>query len=323
MQDDVQKIELNRLKFFPIMMFAIVMGLSGLTITYQKAAEFMGFPHFIGYVLMVLVTIIFLLVSAIYILKFVRYPKAVAKEFAHPVRINFFSAVSISMLMLAIIYKDVYPSISALFWYPGTLLHLFMTLYTITFWINHNQEVAHSNPAWFIPIVGNILVPVAGVGFANEHILMYFFSVGLFFWVILFAVVLNRIIFHNQLAQKFMPTLFIFLAPPAVGFIAYYKMYGELDTFAMFLFNIAIFFTLLLAFMYRNFMKLKFFISWWAFVFPVAAMAISSMLMYHLTKDNTLYILSLIMIAVTTVMTAVVLVKTIQHMRKHEICIQE
>ncbi len=198
-----------------------------------------------------------------------------------------------------------------------------MTLYTITFWINHNQEVAHSNPAWFIPIVGNILVPVAGVGFVNEHILMYFFSVGLFFWVILFAVVLNRIIFHKQLAQKFMPTLFIFLAPPAVGFIAYYKMVGELDTFAMFLFNIAIFFTLLLAFMYKNFMKLKFFISWWAFVFPVAAMAIASMLMYHLTKDGTLYVLSLIMIAVTTAMTGIVLMKTLQHMKKHEICIQE
>lgn len=323
MQDDIQTLELNRLKFFPIMMYAIVMGMSGLTITYQKAAEFIHFPHFLGSFLMFVVTVLFFAISAVYILKYIRYPKAVAKEFAHPVRINFFSAVSISMLMLAIIYKEAFPTISAIFWYPGTILHLFMTLYTIMFWINHNQEVAHSNPAWFIPIVGNILVPVAGVGFVNEHILMYFFSVGLFFWVILFAVVLNRIIFHKQLAQKFMPTLFIFLAPPAVGFIAYYKMVGELDTFAMFLFNIAIFFTLLLAFMYKNFMKLKFFISWWAFVFPVAAMAIASMLMYHLTKDGTLYVLSLIMIAVTTAMTGIVLMKTLQHMKKHEICIQE
>ena len=323
MQDDVQKIELNRLKFFPIMMYAIVMGLSGLTITYQKAAEFVGFPHFLGYILMGITTLVFLVISAVYILKQIRYPQAVAKEFAHPVRINFFSAISISMLMLAIIYKDVYPSISAFFWYPGMIFHLTMTLYTIRFWINNDQEVAFANPAWFIPIVGNILVPVGGIGFVNEQILMFFFSIGLFFWVVLFTVLLNRIIFHNQLAQKFMPTLFIFLAPPAVGFISYYKMIGELDTFAFFLFNVAVFFTLLLAFMYKNFMKLKFFISWWAFVFPVAAMAIASMLMYHITQNIGIYYLALIMIAVTTLMTAIVLFKTIQHMQKHEICIQE
>ena len=40
-----QQAEENRLKYFPIMMFAIVMGLSGLTIVYQKAGEILGFNH--------------------------------------------------------------------------------------------------------------------------------------------------------------------------------------------------------------------------------------------------------------------------------------
>lgn len=315
--------EKNRLKFFPIMMFAVVMGLSGLTITYQKAALWLNFPHIIGEVLMYVTTAVFLVISLIYLKKFFKYKDAVQNEFSHPVRINFFAAVSISMLMLAIIFKESYPFLSAIFWYPGTLLHFYLTMRTISFWINENQQLDHSNPAWFIPIVGNVLVPAAGVGFVDLGLLLYFFSVGIFFWIILFAVILNRIIFHNQMVVKFMPTLFILIAPPAVGFISYFKMFGVIDTFALILFNLALFFTFLVAFMYKNFIKIKFFISWWAFVFPLAAMAISAMLMYSQNNCMFLLLLSYVMIAVMTAIVSIVIYQTVLHIKKEEICIKE
>jgi len=321
--DEVLACENNRVKFFPIMMYAMVMGMSGLTIMYQKAALWLGFSESIGMVLMVLSTALFMVISLIYLGKYIKYTSVVKKEFSHPIRLNFFAAISISMLMLAIIYKEVNVSVAALFWYGGAILHFYLTMHTISFWINHNQKLDHSNPAWFIPVVGNVLVPVGGVGFASQGVLMYFFSCGIFFWVILFAILLNRIIFHHQLAVKFMPTMFILIAPPAVGFIAYYKMFGVIDFFATMLFNLALFFTLLVAFMYKNFVKIKFFISWWAFVFPLAAMAISSMLMYHETKDATLLALSYVMVTVTTVVIAIVIYQTVAHMRKGEICVQE
>ena len=319
----MQEVEQNRLKFFPIMMYATVMGMSGLTIMYQKAALWLGFSALIGEGLMAITTLLFGAISVIYIAKFLKYFPAVKKEFSHPVRINFFAAVSISMLMLAIIYKEHYPSVAALFWYPGALLHFYLTMHTISFWINNNQELDHSNPAWFIPIVGNVLIPVAGVGFASQGVLLYFFSTGIFFWVILFAILLNRIIFHHQMANKFMPTMFILIAPPAVGFIAYVKIYEVVDTFAMILFNLALFFTFLIAFMYKNFIKIKFFISWWAFVFPVAAMAISTMLMYQQTQDLPLLVLAYTMIAVTSVIITIVIYQTLIHMQKGDICVQE
>lgn len=315
--------EHNRIKFFPIMMYAIVMGMSGLTIMYQKAALWLSMSAWIGTVLMGISTLLFCVITLIYVVKYLKYAPAVQKEFSHPIRLNFFAAISISMLMLAIVYKEVYPPVAALFWYPGTVLHFYLTMYTVSFWINRNQELEHSNPAWFIPIVGNLLVPVGGVGFASHGILMYFFSCGLFFWIVLFAILLNRIIFHHQLVVKFMPTMFILIAPPAVGFIAYFKMYGTIDAFATILFNLALFFTLLLAFMYKNFVKIKFFISWWAFVFPLAAMAISTMLMYHETKDVVLRGLSYAMVAVTSVVIAVVAYQTVLHMQRGEICVQE
>lgn len=315
--------EQNRIKNFPIMMYAIVMGMSGLTITYQKAHLWLGFSSIIGNILMVLTSLIFIVVSIVYIIKYIKYKTSVKKEFSHPIRLNFFAAASISMLMLSIIFKEVNPTISSYLWYPGTVLHFYLTMHTISFWINHNQEIDHSNPAWFIPIVGNLLVPVGGIGFVSNGVLMYFFSVGLFFWFVLFSIIFNRIIFHHQLAVKFVPTLFIFIAPPAVAFIAYFKMFGVIDTFAIILFNIAIFFTLLITFMYKSFLKIKFFISWWAFVFPIAAMAISTMLMYHKTDDFILLMLSYFMVAVTSLIIIIVMYQTIKNITNHNVCVEE
>lgn len=315
--------ENSRVKFFPIMMYAMVMGMSGLTMMYQKAALWLGVSDMIGSGLMIVSTVLFVVISLIYLGKYIKYTPMVQKEFSHPIRLNFFAAISISMLMLAIIYKEVNVNVASIFWYAGAVLHFYLTMHTISFWINNNQELDHSNPAWFIPVVGNVLVPIGGVGFASQGVLMYFFSCGIFFWVILFAILLNRIIFHHQLAVKFMPTLFILIAPPAVGFIAYYKMFAVIDVFATMLFNLALFFTLLVAFMYKNFIKIKFFISWWAFVFPLAAMSISAMLMYHETKDSMLLALSYVMVAVTTVVITIVLYQTVSHMLKGEVCVQE
>jgi tellurite resistance protein len=313
----------NRLQYFPVMMFAIVMGLSGLTIVWQKAGMWLDMPKMIGEYLMYIDTAVFVVISLTYLVKLLVYPKEVAEEWNHPVRINFFAAITISLLMLAIIYKEEYRVISSYFWYAGAVLHTYLTLHTISHWINHNHELKHSNPAWFIPIVGNLLVPVGGIGFAPAPILMYFFSIGFFFWVILFAVLLNRIIFHHQLAQKFMPTLFIFLAPPAVAFISYFKLYHQLDMFATTLFNLAVFFTLLLIFMIRSFFGLKFFISWWAFVFPVAAMGISSLLMYHITKDAPMLYASYAMLAATTLVILIVFLYTVRCAFRGKICVQD
>lgn len=314
---------IKRLEHFPIMLFAVVMGFSGLTIAYEKAHEFFGFPSFIGQVLMGLDGLLFVVIAAVYGMKWLRYPAQVQKEFSHPVRINFFAAISISLLLLSIVTHGISSTVALPLFYAGVVLHTFFTLHTISFWINHNFEITHSNPAWFIPIVGNVIIPVAGAGFVSPEFLMFYFSIGMLFWVVLFTVIFYRIIFHHQLAQKFIPTLFILIAPPAVGFIAYIKMGQPFDLFAHFLLDIGLFFTFLLFFMYKNFLKLKFFISWWAFTFPLAAITIATMLAYHLGGAEIYRYLSYLFLLVTTVVVSLVAIRTLEHMLKKEICIPE
>lgn len=322
-QEECSLVPVNRLQFFPIMMFAVIMGLSGLTIVYQKAQDILGIGGTVGFILSQIDSVLFAGIILFYLAKMVKYFDEVKKEFNHPVRINFFAASAISFLLIAIIYHELNHTVATYCFYIGTAMQTFFTFYTISFWINRNMEIQHSNPAWFIPIVGNVLVPVAGSGIADINFLLYYFSIGIFFWVVLTAVLINRIIFHHQLAVKFVPTLFIFIAPPSVAFIAYIKMYGSFDMFAGMLYNLALFFTFLLIFMYKNFMNLKFFISWWAFTFPLAAVTIASMLAYKLTGIAIYSYFSYFFLVVTTLVVLIVLVRTIQHMMKKEICIAE
>ncbi len=318
------QIEVNRLKFFPVMMFAIVMGLSGLAIVFQKAHEFFGFSAMIGNSLVVLVSSVFVIISLIYIIKMIKYMGAVKKEFAHPIRINFFAAIAISFLLVSVVYHPINHDIAYYCFIVGTILQTFFTFHTISFWINKNLSLDHSNPAWFIPIVGNVLVPVAGTGFISSNFLMYYFAIGMFFWIILTSILINRIIFHHQLAGKFMPTLFIFIAPPAIGFIAYLKMNGgDFDMFASFLYNLALFFTFLLIFMYKNFTGLKFFISWWAFTFPLTAVTIASMLAFKVTKLVIYKYFAFLFMAIATIVIILVAITTIKNMLKGKVCIQE
>ena len=313
----------TRLQHFPIMMFAITMGLSGLTIVYQKATLWLGVPSFISIALTILVTIIFSIIASLYVLKILFYLVAVRNEFNHPVRINFFAAVSISLLLLSIVYHEISITFSCILWYVGASLQTFFTFYTINFWITKNMEITHSNPAWFIPIVGNVIVPIGGESFAPLAILIYFFAVGIFFWIVLMPIIINRIIFHHQLAQKFIPTLFILIAPPSVSVISYIKLTGNFDFFASFLYSIGLFFTLLLLFRIKDFIKLPFFISWWAFTFPLAAMTIASLIVYHITHTLFYSYIAHFLILATTLIIFIVGYKTLYHMTKKEICIAE
>ena len=322
-KESIKSIPSNRLQFFPVMMFAIVMGLSGLSLVLKKLSEILYFPTVIADVLGLLSSMIFLLVLGNYLLKLFKYKEEVKSEITHPIRINFFAAISISTLILSIFYRYTFDQLSQILFILGATLHIILTFYTMKFWINNNLEIQHSNPAWFIPIVGNLIVPIAGKNFIDDSVLYFYFSIGIFFWIILFSIILNRIIFHKQFAPKFMPTLFILIAPPAIGFLSYVKLSGELDFFAHILYSLGLFFTILVFTMYKNYINIKFFISWWAFTFPMAAISLSTILMYELTQQNFYAILSYIFAVITIIIVSLVAKETIAHMKKKEICIME
>jgi len=220
----------KRLEHFPAAFFAMVMGFAGLTIAWEKAeavlrADFPFVPWLIG-----ATTLLFAGLALIYAAKILLHPGAVRAELRHPVRLNFMPTIAISLLLLAIVYLHTAPAASQWLWITGAALQLGFTLFVINSWIHHEHfQILHMNPAWFIPAVGNVLVPVAGVPLGYELTSWFFLSIGFLLSPVLLTIVFNRVLFHQPLPERLMPTLFILIAPPAVGFIAYVRLTGGVD----------------------------------------------------------------------------------------------
>lgn len=311
------------IRFFPLTSFAIVMGLSGLAIVFSKFYHLQWLPKIFFDIMLFATLAIFLAVLFIYALKTIKAFDEVKKDFRHRIRLNFFSAISISFLLMSISFLSFWPFLALVFWWIGLLLHTFLMLHTISFWIQHNYEIQFMNPAWFIPVVGNILIPVAGVEFMPAAFNYFYFGAGFFFWLVLFIIFLNRAIFHHQLPQKFIPTLFILIAPPAVGFISYMRITQSWDNLAIMMLFMAYFFVLLLIFLFKSFKKLHFYISWWAFTFPLDALTIASVVAYQVTLFEIFKIIAFVMFGITIITIAFVSWKTIVAFRNNKICIEE
>lgn len=326
---DLSTIE-SRLRNFPISFFSIILGLAGTTIAFQRSEHIIGLPFALSGILLPITLSLFAIIAIIYTIKTIRFPDAIKHEFAHPIKINFFPTISISLLLFSVVFLEVNPVVSRYLWIIGTIIHTFFTIGILSVWMQHTMfQIQHSNPSWFIPVVGNIIIPIAGVEHMPSDISWFFFSIGIVFWIVLFTIFFNRIIFHTPLADRMLPTLFIMVAPPAIGFISYVKLMGHevsgfgLDAFARTLYYFALFLFILLVAQYRQFFKIKFFISWWAYSFPIAGITIASVLMFSKTKVLFYQGLSYVLLSFLSLLVLLLLFKTTQAILRHEICVEE
>jgi len=320
-----QEVVSHRLKNFPIAIFSIVMGMTGLALAWLKAHAVLGMPFVVAEGLRGTAGVLFVILLLIYGLKALRYPHEILMEMRHPVRINFFATISISLLLLATAYVETHPEVALWLWGVGAALQLILTLAIFSSWIHHTHyEIHHANPAWFIPVVGNILVPVAGVRLASPELSWFFFSIGLVFWVVLLTIILYRLFFHEPLPVRLTPTLFILLAPPSVGFIAYLQLDGNnLDAFARILYYTALFLAFLLASNAVRFLRTPFFISAWAYSFPLAALTIATLTMNTRLPEPVFAMLGLGLLALVSLVVAMLMVKTLIAIFRGQICVTE
>ena len=283
-----------RLQYFPVSWFATVMGMCGLSIAWNRAEHFFNPGFCLSSLLRGLTSLWFFLLIGIYATKIVKYPAEVRAELTHPVKQAFAPTFSISLLLLSIAYLQSAREFSFWLWAIGTAGHLDFTFYMLSSWMHHTKyEIAHLNPAWFIPVVGNILVPIAGMQHGIPDISWFFFSLGLFFWPIL----------------------------TAVGFISWFNLTGNIDAFGHILYSVAAVFTLLLLSQINRFRRIPFFLSWWAYSFPLAAMTIATFLMAKITGPSLFLFLGTELLGLLSALIAMLVWRTARAVARREICV--
>ncbi|MCI4662295.1 MAG: SLAC1 anion channel family protein [Neomegalonema sp.] len=320
-QADLHPLEHTRLEEFPISFFAVTMGLGGLTLALRAAGHAAGFGALASHIVLALMIGVFCLLALVYAAKALRHPQAVAAEWQHPVRISFFPAVSISLLLMATALIELAPGIAQGVWLLGAGLQAVLTLSVIANWIGHRAfQPGHLNPAWFIPAVGNVVAPVAGAQLGFVELSWLFFSAGLMFWIVLLTLVMNRLVFHDPLPGRLTPTLVILIAPPAVAFIAWFRLTGTVDPFARILLNAAYVWAAVVLTQAPKIARLPFALPWWALSFPVAALAIASLLFAGATGSVVHRGIGLGLAALVLVIVSALALRTLMAIRARAIC---
>ncbi|WP_029934899.1 SLAC1 anion channel family protein [Thiomicrospira pelophila] len=313
----------SRLALFPVAIFGSIMGWSGLTLSFHASHEFLGLSAIFYQTLLVITLVFFGLMVLTYSLKIIKHFEAVKNEFNHPIALHFFPTISISLLLLSVLLKSDVPQIAEVLWLIGAAAQLMLTVVIINNWIHHDRwEIVHATPAWFIPVVGNIVAPLGAAQFGYMELGWFFFSIGITFWLVLKAIVLYRLIFHPFLQPQLIPTLFIFIAPPAMGFLSYMALNDYyLDNFAHVLYYAGLFITILLFAQGKRFLKVPFAISWWAYTFPLAAITNASFMMYDVTAKVEFGYLSAALIALLSGLIFHLTLKTLIVIKNKQLCV--
>lgn len=260
----------------PLPLFASVMGTCGLGLVWHAVEARWQLPPIVSTSLTGIAAVVFLILLVAYALKALNHTDRVMTELRHPVRINFLPAIAINLILLGILSRPWMETVSDLLWMSGAALQLFLTLLIVTVWLNSERPPNSLNPAWFIPAVGNVLVPLAAIPADFVLTAWFFFSIGLFYWVILGTLVFYRLVTGDALEAPMRPTLAILMAPPSVAFLAWLQLGPGLSDAGLVLYFIALLNFLLLIPQVPGFLRLPFFPSWWAYTFPLAAFTVAT-----------------------------------------------
>ena len=267
------------LKFLFPGWYATVMGLTGLSLAFHRAVPVMGeMAGAVGLVVGALAALAFALLVPATALRVQRYPEAWAEDCRHPVRHTFIATLPVSIMLLATVavaagLRDGWVGV---LWGAGALAQLVVTAWVLSRWFKGNGpgglQWASVTPALFIPIVGNVLAPLAGVPLGFETWSAAQFGVGLLFWPVVQVLLVVRIATQGLWPERLMPATFIFVAPPAVVGLSALQL-GAPVPVGWALWGMALFTLAWVATLSRRIASMPFGLPHWGMSFPLAAVA--------------------------------------------------
>lgn len=268
-----------KLKFLVPGWYAVVMGLCGLALAWHRAQPLLGDSAAAAALAIgALATAAFLVLAVATALRGWRHPEAWAEDRRHPVRHTFIAALPIAVLLLATVGVALFgphPLARAL-WWAGSLAQWFVTAWVLARWWRGASagglQWASVTPALFIPIVGNVLVPLAGAPLGHTEWAVAQFGVGLLFWPVVLVLLVVRLVVQGLWPERLLPTAFILIAPPAVVGLSLLQL-GAPVLWGWACWGMAVFSLLWAAALARRISAMPFGLPHWGMSFPLAALA--------------------------------------------------
>ncbi|XP_004342429.1 hypothetical protein CAOG_08260 [Capsaspora owczarzaki ATCC 30864] len=288
--DEMRQEDFHIVKHMHIHYFAFIMASIGLACVWKVSHAVLKTDKQLWQGLGIFSAVVGGIYVLLYTAKIVFYPRKVWKEWTNPNKVNFFSTITISLLLFAYLSVDVELDMAKSLFWLGASFQLFQAVIITSRWFRFPQSRDAFNPTWMIPAVGNLVAgmvaPLLDPGYTEVAWLWWSFA--FLMYIVLITLSFNRIMFGGVVDDKVRPSYFILVAAPAVAFVGYTVLPGAggavngFDAFARFLYYVALvtFFVLGWSFFRSLFGRHNFDQSYWAFVFPLDTMALAA-LVYH------------------------------------------
>lgn len=316
------------LQYLSPVWFSVVMGLCGLALAWQRALPLMG-ELASGFALAIgaLAAAVFVALAAGALLRLVRHPQAWAEDRAHPVRHAFMAAMPVSLILLSTVAMALFaptpasaPVLHAVVdtvWGVGSAAQLGVTLWTLQRWWRGNQSGGLHwpvlTPALFIPVVGNVLVPLAGVPLGHADWSAAQLGIGAMFWPVVLVLLLARIAVQGMWPERLLPAAFILVAPPAVIGLSV-TQFGAPEPLVWGLWGAAAFCLLWAGTLAPRIAALPFGLAHWGLSFPLAAF--TALTLRLASPGGTFSVLAPLLLALTSLVIVGLCLATVRGLRQ-------
>ena len=341
------------LKFLMPGWFSVVMGLAGLALAWHSAEAALGSSATgVSLVFGVVAVLVFVALLGLSVLRANRFPAALAEDLRHPVRHAFVAALPVAALLLVtlgVALAGTHPVLDAL-WWLAALGQLWATVWVLKRWLVATPvppapqsstpaalqgliqgaslspvkpaAPAPSAPAFwptvtpvlFIPVVGNVVAPLAGLALGHPVWAMAQWGVGLLLWPVVLGLLLVRRAVQGPLPDRLLPTWFITVAPPSVIGLVAVQLHAPLAVVAA-CWGMALFFLLWVASIAQQAVNQPFSLTFWAVSFPLAAFTTLTLRLAARAESGGLQMAGTLLLALTSLVVFGLCLGTVRGLR--------
>ncbi|RVQ79931.1 dicarboxylate transporter/tellurite-resistance protein TehA [Enterobacter hormaechei] len=302
----------QRVLNLPAGYFGMVLGTIGMGFAWRYASTIWPVTRWPGEILVALAVAIWFLLSVAFLTRAVRFPHSVLAEMRHPVMSSFVSLFPATTLLVAIGFVPWYRPVALGLFSVGVVIQLaYAAWQSAGLWRGKHPEEA-TTPGLYLPTVANNFISAMACGALGFHDAgLVFLGAGVFSWLSLEPVILQRLRSAGELPAALRTSLGIQLAPALVACSAWFSVnVGEADTFAKMLFGYGL---LQLLFMLRLmpwYLSQPFNASFWSFSFGVSALATTGLHLGQSSPSGFFHALAVPLFIFTNVIIAMLLVRT-------------
>ena len=257
-------------------MYGAVMGLAGLGLSARASAPVLpGFfqaPAYFTEPWVLLGALALAVLLPLYLLKLIFQPKAVREDFTNPALLGFCGALPVGMFLVAGGVGSYAPFLGSALWWTGFVLLGALQVWALSRFLSGSIELAQVNAGWLIVLVGGIVAPGPGVALGHAEAARFVFGASAALAPLVMALLFYRAVLGAPLPAPLRPTWFILLVPPALIYANGMLLYPG-STLLENLFFASLVLTAALILVSRRLLEWPFGAPWWAFTFPLDALA--------------------------------------------------